>query len=163
MYLKHELFIIVEPTQTDILHLVALYNNASVMQFIPQKKILWNIKLVEEKINKFKNPPKGIYIIKSLDHKFIGEASVFQHHEPDTLEIGFILHADFWNKGLGTLVCSALIDYCLHDLGTHRVIARMYKDNIGSQKVCRKAGMTLVKETTQDFTLNRLTYIIYKK
>ena len=58
-------------------------------------------------------------------------------------EIGYILHPDYWGKGLGTLVARKLVDKGFSELNLHRISATCDPQNISSRKVLEKVGMTL--------------------
>lgn len=96
-----------------------------------------------------------------MDGDFIGEASIFMFTEDvNAYEIGFIIDDCFWGKGYGTLICKALINYCKNILNARIVYARMYSDNIASQKVCSKNGMTLLDIKSIDANQKRYTMAI---
>ena len=63
----------------------------------------------------------------------------------DEVELGYRLRQEAWGKGYGTEGARALIRKGFTELGVRRVVASTYQDNIGSQRVMQKAGMTLVR------------------
>ncbi|MBN8194521.1 GNAT family N-acetyltransferase [Bacillus sp. NTK074B] len=58
-------------------------------------------------------------------------------------EIGYILHPDYWGKGIGTLVAKTLLHKSFTELNLHRISATCDPQNHSSQKVLKKVGMTL--------------------
>ncbi|WP_409050322.1 GNAT family N-acetyltransferase [Sphingobacterium sp. 2149] len=51
--------------------------------------------------------------------------------------MGFIVDDFYWGKGYGTAaICNNLIKYCKNNLDAKIVYARMFSDNIASQKFC---------------------------
>jgi ribosomal-protein-alanine N-acetyltransferase len=62
-------------------------------------------------------------------------------------EIGYRLHADYWNRGLATEAARAVRDYAFGVLRLERVISLIHPDNHASRRVTEKNGMTLEKET----------------
>lgn len=58
-------------------------------------------------------------------------------------EIGYIIHPDYWGKGIATDVANQLLDYGFSALSLHRIYATCDPRNIGSSKVLEKVGMTL--------------------
>ncbi|REJ07309.1 GNAT family N-acetyltransferase [Halobacillus trueperi] len=61
-------------------------------------------------------------------------------------EIGFIIHHDYWGKGLATEAVQLMINYCFEHCELQRVVATSNPENIGSIKVLEKVGM--IKEGT---------------
>ncbi len=63
----------------------------------------------------------------------------------EEVELGYRLRQAAWGKGYATEGSRALIHKGFTELGVRRVVASTYEDNIGSQRVMQKAGMTLVR------------------
>lgn len=59
-------------------------------------------------------------------------------------EIGYILHPDFWRRGIATEVTLLLLEFGFRNKELNRISASCDLQNIGSQKVLEKSGM--VKE-----------------
>lgn len=68
-------------------------------------------------------------------------------------EIGYILHPDYWRKGIATEVASLLIDFGFRELCLHRIFATCDPRNIGSSKVLEKVGMTREGRIRDDLLL----------
>ncbi len=64
---------------------------------------------------------------------------------PDEIELGYRLRKAAWGKGYGTEGSRALIRKGFTELGVRRVVASTYQDNVASQRVMEKAGLTLVR------------------
>ncbi len=56
-------------------------------------------------------------------------------------EIGYVLQRDFWNQGIATESCRAVLGFCFNEVGFHRVQARCCTDNAASARVMEKIGM----------------------
>jgi RimJ/RimL family protein N-acetyltransferase len=65
----------------------------------------------------------------------------------DEIEIGYRMHPDYWNQGLATEAARAVRDHAFQDLKVPRVISLIHPENIPSQRVAEKIGMTLEKQT----------------
>lgn len=65
--------------------------------------------------------------------------------QTDEVELGYRLRQEAWGKGYATEGSRALIRKGFTELGVRRVVASTYEDNIGSQRVMQKSGMTLVR------------------
>ena len=79
----------------------------------------------------------------------------------DEIEIGYRMYPDYWNKGLATEAAHAVRDHAFRDLKLPRVISLIHPENIPSQRVAEKIGMSLEKQTiyrgflTNVFSLSR--------
>jgi RimJ/RimL family protein N-acetyltransferase len=58
-------------------------------------------------------------------------------------ELGYIIHPDYWGKGIATETAHLLVDYGFTHLNLHRIFATCDPRNIGSEKVLKKTGMKL--------------------
>lgn len=56
-------------------------------------------------------------------------------------EIGWILHRQYWNQGLGTEMGKCLVEFGFGELGLHRITARCDTENHGSYRVMERIGM----------------------
>lgn len=56
-------------------------------------------------------------------------------------EIGYVLHPDFWGKGLAAEALRAVMQYGFETLGLHRIEGRHMRGNESSGKVMQKCGM----------------------
>jgi len=61
--------------------------------------------------------------------------------------LGYIVHRPFWRMGYATEAAAASMDYAFSTLGRRRVIALVRPENVPSQGVARKLGMSLEKST----------------
>ncbi|MEN5055866.1 GNAT family N-acetyltransferase [Sphingobacterium kitahiroshimense] len=146
MFIKTDKFIIRRPKKSDNKKLLSLYQKKEVMKFIPNSDIDWDVEKVENKITKFQFESIGINLIEPLNGDFIGEASIFLFAEDENAyEIGFIVDDMYWGNGYGTSICNALIKYCKNNLNAKKVYARMFSDNIASQRVCSNNNMTITE------------------
>jgi [ribosomal protein S5]-alanine N-acetyltransferase len=84
-------------------------------------------------------------IFTASDEAFIGFCDI-EIHNRNSLggcgEIGYLLLPAFWGNGYATEIARALIEFCFTCLHLHRVSARCNSNNLPSEKVMRKAGMT---------------------
>ena len=56
-------------------------------------------------------------------------------------ELGYVIHPDFWNRGIATEVCGAILRYGREELGLRRFFARTHRENAASRAVLEKLGM----------------------
>lgn len=137
--------------ENELSALLEIYCDDEVMRFIPNSKILWtreNLLEKYEKANVNYDSGFGIFAVISKENKqLIGEAGFFNSFENLVqLELGYILNSDCWGKGFGTEICKGLIEYGFSKLKLQKMVARMYQENLASEQVSKKCGMTKVKE-----------------
>jgi len=61
--------------------------------------------------------------------------------ERNVVDLGYMLRADVWGRGLATEIALALIDAAFNDLRAHRVISTVDVNNAASIRVLEKIGM----------------------
>ncbi|MCG9696198.1 GNAT family N-acetyltransferase [Shewanella sp. Isolate11] len=61
------------------------------------------------------------------------------------IDIGYRMLPDYWGRGYATEAVKACIDYAHQHLGISKIEAEVLLDNIASQRVLEKAGMTLME------------------
>lgn len=69
-------------------------------------------------------------------------------------ELGYWLAEEHWGKGIMTKAISQMCKYGFDNFDFHRIYARPYGSNIGSQKVLEKAGFILEAHIPQIFIKN---------
>ena len=57
------------------------------------------------------------------------------------IELGYWIAEEYWGKGIMTKIVNGMIDYAFQNFNINRIFAKVFGNNIGSQKVCEKAGM----------------------
>ncbi|MCP3031556.1 GNAT family N-acetyltransferase [Halobacillus sp. A1] len=69
-------------------------------------------------------------------------------------EIGYVLSEVWWGRGLTTEASKRLIQFGFTELKLERIQARCMAENIGSQKVMEKAGMSFEGTSRKGFFSN---------
>lgn len=62
-------------------------------------------------------------------------------------EIGYLIHAPFWRRGYATEAATAVREAAFGRFGYDHAIALIRPENVPSQGVARRLGMTAVRET----------------
>lgn len=75
--------------------------------------------------------------------------------ESATAMIGYVLHRNFWGKGLVTEAALRIIDFGFTDLKLHRVYATCDVENIGSARVMEKCGMRREAHFVKDMYIKK--------
>lgn len=118
----------------------AYTRRAKVMEFIEESA------LTEKQTKKFVKKNAGDdaiaypVILKSND-KLIGHMIFHPWYVPRMLEIGWVIHPAFHNKGYATEAAQALLEYSFRKLKAHRVLAICQPENPASYRVMEKLGM----------------------
>lgn len=77
------------------------------------------------------------------DGKFIGTGGfIYWRPEHNRSEIGYALSRAYWNQGLMSEAVAAMVRFGFEEMGLNRLEARCNVDNIGSERVMQKVGMT---------------------
>jgi RimJ/RimL family protein N-acetyltransferase len=67
-------------------------------------------------------------------------------HETEEVEIGFLLSKDEWGKGLATEGAKEGLRFGFETLALERIVGIVHPENIASQGVLKKLGMTFTNE-----------------
>ena len=136
---------------------VSLDDVAEIHKFASDKNVSrfigWNLsstmddtlELVESMLEKEKDDI-GIYasIFLKSTKTLIGTCMIFNFDlKAKHAEVGYVLSADYWNKGYGTETISLMVDYAFEELKLHKLHARVTDVNVGSSKILEKNGFLL--------------------
>jgi RimJ/RimL family protein N-acetyltransferase len=58
-------------------------------------------------------------------------------------EIGYVLHKDYWGRGIATEAVEVLLRFGFEELKLHRIFATCMTENLGSKRVLEKNGLRL--------------------
>ena len=94
----------------------------------------------------FSTPRRNLVLaitLKSNTRQVIGDIALTTSDEVNReAELGFMLDPAHWHKGYGTEAATALIAYAFSRVGWRRIAAACHKDNLTSQKLLRRVGLT---------------------
>ena len=113
--------------------------------------------------NEKDNLPAGYGIIVKGTNTIIGSVDFPRRHEDDVLELGYILHPDYWGRGYVPEAARALIDLSFKELNLHKIELTCFGYNVQSQRVAEKLGFTLETRIRdrKDAQGNRCDSLIY--
>lgn len=63
---------------------------------------------------------------------------------PEEVEVGYLLDQAFWGKGLATEAAQACLKYGFTNFDVESIVAIVHPENIASQRVAEKIGMSFV-------------------
>jgi [ribosomal protein S5]-alanine N-acetyltransferase len=143
--------LIVKPTSLDNLdNTYKLYSDPEVMRYVGR-----GAKTYEETCNAVKlliaHHEKHGFSTGDVYEKetglYVGRAGLvyleMRDDQPD-IEIGYILHKIFWNKGYGTELAKGTVEWGFNHLPVNKLIANVSPKNISSCHVLEKIGMSYV-------------------
>ena len=139
-----------EMTADDLDDMAALLGDSDVMRYYPRPKdreealawIEWNQRLYRD--NGF-----GLWLITlRATGEFVGDCGLTPQDVEGTtdIEIGYHVRAEYQGRGYATEAAAACRDYARNVLNLDRLIAIIAPDNVPSQRVAIKLGLTLERE-----------------
>lgn len=153
--LEGKQIILREITVDDVLQILELRSNLEAMKYVPRPlmqtvqeaydfiEVLDNKKIKGEGINWaicLKPAPDAYKPEKTL----IGNICHFNFNlEANRSEVGYMLHPDYFRKGIMTEALQLVLDYGFNTLNLNSTEAIIIEDNIASRKVAEKAGFSL--------------------
>ena len=127
-------------TNTDAEDVLAFRSNADAMRYVPrplQRSIedaIEMIGMINNNINTNECIAWGVEL-KST-RKIIGSVSFHRiEKENSRAELGYMLHPDYWGKGIVTEAVKAILDYGFRELKFHSIEAIIDPENTASENV----------------------------
>lgn len=139
-------------TKNDAHYLYELDNDPEVMRYINggvptsletiQKQIMPTF-LYEDK----QRPWSGFWAAVAQEQgEFLGWFCLrAAEDDPQTAVLGYRFRKETWGQGYATEGAQALVDHGFGRWGVQRIVATTYQDNLASQRVMEKVGMTLIR------------------
>jgi RimJ/RimL family protein N-acetyltransferase len=149
---------------SDVIPFIAMGQNERVMQFFPslhnENQSLEFIKKTKEG---FADKGWGLWAVEELSSRefigFIGIKSILEEFpvtsiQSPTVEIGWRLRPEWWNKGLATEGALASLQFGFETLMLREIVSFTSLLNAPSIRVMQKIGMT--RDTNGDFNHPRI-------
>ena len=138
-------------TFDDLNELHALYQDPEIRRYFPEGVLSYEE--TKEELEWFVNghpehPELGLWAtVHKETGKFIGRCGLLPWEIDDKLEveIAYLLDKSFWHQGLATEAANGILRYGFETLKLSRLICLIDPDNLASQKVAKRIGMTLEK------------------
>ena len=111
-----------------------------------------DINVIKDSLNKIikyyvENPGLGVWAgFEKKSDNFIGFFELAHLDNTDEIEVGYRLLKEYWNKGYATEMTKILIEYGFNKMGLEQIVGITHPENIASQKVLLKSGLTYIKE-----------------
>ena len=114
------------------------------MMFLPVDSLDETRRYIADCVAEMQKPVPGYYeFAVLLNGVHIGGVSLYFDTAPDIGELGWIIAREYQGHGYAAEAARALIDWGREALNVRRFIAHCDADNLASQAVMRKLGMTL--------------------
>lgn len=129
-----------------------LYTNIQVRYFLGGVADLHSINLKFSNMLE-PNPSSSYWVIRVKNNNLIdgiGIVSLNRHYNNVDTEVSYQLLPEWWNRGYGTEVVQAVVNYALTVLGLPRVIAETQIENTASCRLLESIGMHL-EQTVERF------------
>jgi len=88
-------------------------------------------------------------IVRTGTDEAIGTLSYRPSPYPHAMEMGYLLGADWWGRGVMTESIKLALGHLQQDSGVYRVWATCHVDNIGSARALQRAGLELEGRMTR--------------
>lgn len=151
----------------DLDDLFALYRDPEIRRYFPdgvlnyedtKEELEWHMHGHPE------HPELGLWAtVHKGTGKFIGRCGLL----PWTIdgqyevEIAYLLDKAFWKQGLATEAAQGILQYGFEKLHLLRLICMIDSENIASQRVAQRIGMTFEKESVVGYEGDNLPFFIY--
>lgn len=136
----------------DLDELFVLYQDPEIRRYFPDG--VKNYEDTKEELEWYMNghpehPTLGLWatVHKEMG-RFIGRCGLLPWEIDGVLEIeaAYLLDRNFWHQGLATEAAAGILNYAFNNLNLTRIICLMHPDNIASQRVAKRIGMTLERK-----------------
>lgn len=136
----------------DFDFLLRMLSDPEVMRYYPRP---YGEKEVRDFINRMRERYRedgcGLWMLIDRESgEPLGRVGLLRQHVSgvDEFEIGYMVHRPFWRRGLATEASLAVREYAFAERKLPRVVSLIRPENVPSQGVAKKLGMT-VTGTTQ--------------
>ncbi|MGI8520640.1 MAG: GNAT family N-acetyltransferase [Actinomycetota bacterium] len=104
---------------------------------------------IDWQLNLYRDHGFGLWVLELKEtDELVGQCGLtIQDVEGvDEVEIGYHISKAYWRQGLATEAACACRDFAFDDLGLERIVITTGADNLPSQGVARKVGMSFAKD-----------------
>jgi len=139
----------------DLDDLWALYCDPEITKYIPdaprtreeaREELEWHMN------GHHRNPDLGLWAtIRKETDKFIGRCGLLPWtiEDQQEVEVAYTIARSYWGQGLATEAAQAILQYGFEILNLSRLVSLIEPENIASQRVAEKIGMTFEKRVDE--------------
>ena len=136
-------------TMNDIDDLFAITNEPDIFRYFPTKTP-WTVEKTERSIfhqiqhwDKFGYGQMAVTLAET--GQLMGWCGLESLPETNETEVGYLLSKAFWGKGYATEAAKESVKFGVENVGLKEIIGLTDPENIASQKVLQKCGMTFTR------------------
>ncbi|MBM4426942.1 MAG: GNAT family N-acetyltransferase [Chloroflexi bacterium] len=149
--LETERLILRHLVMEDLDELFILYSDSEIRKYFPEGVLSYED--TKEELEWHMNghprhPELGLWAtIHKETGKFIGRCGLqpWTLEGQDEVEIAYLLDKAFWKQGLATEAAQGILQYGFEQLNLSRLICMVDPENVASQKVAQRIGMSFEK------------------
>ncbi|GGI22739.1 GNAT family N-acetyltransferase [Pedobacter mendelii] len=155
--LETERLILREHALSDAENIFKMRTNEAVMKYIDRErpKDLEDVKTFITTFNEgFENGDNLAWVIalKENPSQMIGSVGYWRTDYPNhRAEIGYMLHPDYWRKGIISEALKRTIDFGFNDMNLHTIKANINVENDASRQILIKHGFVKEAHFKQDY------------
>lgn len=155
--LETERLVLREHSLTDAETIFAMRTNETVMQYIDRErpKDLIEVKTFIETLSEgFENGDNLAWVIalKENPAQMIGSIGYWRtDYANHRAEIGYMLHPDYWRKGIVSEAMIHIINFGFNDINLHTIKANINVGNNASRQILLKHGFVKEAHFRQDY------------
>lgn len=166
-------FIIREFRSIDAENLFKLHSDPEVVKYVgTPAENLEDVKKSIEKYRKWYEEWRfsSLAVFCKKTGEFVGRAGLTltdpkypERAIENAIEIGYVLHKKFWNKGYGTKLATYFINWAFESKKTEKICLMTSIENIASQKIAKKLGGVIIKTVDTDRYGKEFVFAIEKQ
>jgi ribosomal-protein-alanine N-acetyltransferase len=136
-----------EILRNDAQFLFQMMSDAEVMRFYPKRATEGDVRAFIDRMQTcYRDDGCGLWLVVDRERgEPLGRAGLMRQHVNDIqeFEVGYMIHRPYWRRGLATEAALAVRDYAFGERRLRRVVSLIRPENVPSQGVARKLGMTV--------------------
>lgn len=153
-----------EMSLADLDFVAAMLADPEVMRYYPKcysrdEAAIW----IERQMRRYERHGHGLWLaLDKATGQPVGQVGLLiqQVHGVEEKEVAYLIHRPFWRQGFAAEAAMVCRDYALTALGRPRVVALIRPENVPSQKVAVKLGMTPDEGRVQHSRFEHLVFSV---
>jgi [ribosomal protein S5]-alanine N-acetyltransferase len=147
----------------DVDPLYRIMSNPKVMSYFPPAPLPPPERIeriIQGQLKHWEKHGYGWWAVQQLTSaELIGWAGLQYLPDTDENEVAYLLGQPFWGQGFATEAAGASLDFAFNSLGLSSIVGIVHHENLASQRVLEKLGMTFT-ERKDYFGMDCFRYLI---
>ncbi len=138
--------------EADVAAIAALWADAEVTRFLGGPRDLDGVRrTLVDGLHEKPSPLDLWPVVEKSSGTVIGHCGLLPKEidDQDEVELVYVMAAGSWGRGFATEAAAAIRDFAFGELGLERLVSLVDPENVASERVATKLGMTLEKETVR--------------